>query len=143
MLHVIFLVVAIVGVVIVFGCKRSKDRPRTVTWLWFLIIACTLCVSISQIYWISGLKEGWEQLSWQTWIAALILEQLFHWVFALEYLKAALYLPIILDIFSPKTEWRLKRAKLIIYSAGTFFYCALVAWLVWLELSDLEINYVP
>ena len=48
--------------------------------------------------------------------ASLILDFVFYYSFAIQYMKAALNLPIIMDIFSKEAESKLKRSKKLIFS---------------------------
>ena len=49
-----------------------------------------------------------------TYYLYMILDFFFHYVFSIQYLKAAINLPIIMDIFNKETEARLKNSKMTI-----------------------------
>ena len=46
-----------------------------------------------------------------TYYFYMIMDFFFHYVFSIQYLKAAINLPIIMDIFDRETETRLKNSK--------------------------------
>ena len=61
---------------------------------------------------------------------------MFHWTFAIEYLKALLKLPIILDIFDVNADKQLRRAKMITRVATLIFYLAVLFWTVMMEFAE-------
>ena len=54
---------------------------------------------------------------------------LIHYVFAMQYLKASINLPIIMDIFALETQARLDRSKKIIRCFHICFISTLIIWL--------------
>ena len=53
-----------------------------------------------------------------------------HWVFAIQYFKVALNFPIIVDLFQPNINKKLKATSCAILSLNAFFYTQLLLWMV-------------
>lgn len=53
-----------------------------------------------------------------------------HFVFAMQYLTAALNLPIIMNIFNTDSEQRLNRSKRIMLAINACYYCVLTCFII-------------
>ena len=86
---------ALVGTIIVFWKHKRSDRPWIVTYLWVLIdLACLTSVLYNLLF---VLDDFWGLM---TITISILFDLMIHQAFAMEYLKAALYIPIIMDLMT-------------------------------------------
>ena len=86
---------ALVGTIIVFWKNKRSDRPWIVTYLWILIdLACFTSV-LYNVFFVSDDFWGLQFIT-----ISILLDLMIHQAFAMEYLKAALYIPIIMDLMT-------------------------------------------
>ena len=124
-------ILAIVGTVIIFGYRERVNRPCIVTYLWIIIDLAILSyiVSLAVMPFMTDSENFAFEVGYHTYYTAIVLNMLFHWTFASEYLKAVLKLPAILDIVTESADKRLKIAKYITRGATIFFYGAVILWI--------------
>ena len=113
----------------VFSCHKCRGIPKFVTVLWILIIITVALSLISGFFWSEETLNSQNQLAIQTYYLYLIGYLIVHFIFAMEYLKTSLNLPIILNLFSIGTEAKLKRSNIIIWCINICFYTMVVVWL--------------
>ena len=67
-------------------------------------------------------------MGYRAYYGSIGLQLIFHWTFALEYFKAVLRLPIILNIFRDGANNKIKRVKMIIIISNIVYYLGIVTW---------------
>ena len=104
----IMAVIAIFATIKLFCFQNSATRPFSVTFIWIVIDLAIFTYFIAIMTTIVIVKHPGEahKKSWVYWTGyecyytAMALNLIFHWAFAMEYLRTVIKLPIILDIFS-------------------------------------------
>ena len=129
-------VTALICIIIVFSWHKCKGMTTFVIILWILIIITVTLNLISGFFWEGVKLDEQNHLAVQTYYLYLMFYLLVHYIFAMEYFKAALNLPIIMNLFSPETEAKLKRSSRIIWCTNVCFWTMVIGWLVIQELYE-------
>ena len=66
---------------------------------------------------------------------SILLDLMIHQAFAMEYFKAALYIPIIMDLMTVDAQQRLKRARCILINCNLVYYAVVAPIIILLVLE--------
>ena len=114
--------------------------PKIVVWIWVLIDAASLLNFFSQLFWDDG-EDYYEQSLFDQclYYSSVICDLFFHYMFSIEYLKAAMNLPIFMNFYAKDTSHKLEDNKRII-NLMNFVFTLLTCTVLALQMSLINVT---
>ena len=142
-------VIAIFATAKLFCCQKIAARPFSVTFIW-IVIDLAIITYLSAVMTTIDLVKHNEaaKMNWVYWTgyecyyASIALNVVYHWAFAMEYLRTVIKLPIIMDIFSNSTEKKLRQERFLIVSLNCIYYSSIILWFILNNFELAGFNYL-